>query len=77
MSIYCRILLLFCVSENFPNTMLKEQTEKGKTLQQDTQIRQTLESSFKKGFNNHSRLRSVCVSLQCKLGSQQTNEFSL
>lgn len=31
---------------------------------------------FKK-CNNHSRLRSVCTSLQCKLGLWQTNESSL
>lgn len=57
--------------------MLKKNTQRGKTFQQGIQIRQALEGSFLKKFNNHSRLRSVCASLQCKLGLWQTNECSL
>lgn len=60
--------------------MLNEKAPKGKTFQWSTQIQEVLESSFSflfKKCNNHSRLRSVCTSLQCKLGFRQTNESSL
>lgn len=79
-SIYCKILsffFFFGISENFPNKMLKEKTQKRKTFQQGTQTEQALKGSFLKGFNNHPRLRPLCASPLCKLGLWQTNEFSL
>lgn len=59
---------------------MNEKAPKGKTFQWSTQIWEVSESSFSflfKKCNNHSRLRSVYTSLQCKLGFRQTNESSL